>query len=221
MPASHDRVVGVLRTGSQTANSRSPIDGGETNTMLGSALGLWIALSDDNGRPGRSEARAPAPGSIRGWCSNGSRPSPRSSRRRGSRSTPAAASSPSRATPTFRPRITRARRPIGSACSRIAIGDGRPECVGSFFEGTRWTMNLAVARDGSVFVATRSALYRLEDRDGDGRADGTDGGKIPDADRPARHDGRLSPQRPLRLRVRLRWAWSTSAWARTSAPTIA
>ena len=41
------------------------------------------------------------------------------------------------------------------------------------------TMSLAVARDGSVFVATRSALYRLEDRDGDGRADGTDGGKLP------------------------------------------
>jgi putative membrane-bound dehydrogenase-like protein len=58
-------------------------------------------------------------------------------------------------------------------------GDGRPECVGNFFEGTRFTMNLAVAPDGSVFVATRWALYRLEDRDGDGRADGTDGGKIP------------------------------------------
>src|SRR5207248_7035758 len=49
--------------------------------------------------------------------------------------------------------------------------DGKPECVESFFEGTRLTMNLAVARDGSVFVATRSAVYRLEDRDGDGRAD--------------------------------------------------
>jgi putative membrane-bound dehydrogenase-like protein len=57
--------------------------------------------------------------------------------------------------------------------------DGKPECVGTFFEGTCMTMNLAVARDGSVFVATRSAVYRLEDRDGDGRADGTDGGKIP------------------------------------------
>ena len=39
--------------------------------------------------------------------------------------------------------------------------DGKPECVGTFFEGTRMTMNVAVARDGSVFVATRSALYRL------------------------------------------------------------
>jgi putative membrane-bound dehydrogenase-like protein len=57
--------------------------------------------------------------------------------------------------------------------------DGKPECTGTFFEGTRMTMNLAVARDGSVFVATRSAVYRLEDRDGDGRADETDRGKLP------------------------------------------
>ena len=57
--------------------------------------------------------------------------------------------------------------------------DGKPECTGTFFEGTRMTMNLAVARDGSVFVATRSAIYRLEDRDGDGRADGTAGGTLP------------------------------------------
>ena len=57
--------------------------------------------------------------------------------------------------------------------------DGKPECTGTFFEGTQKTMNVAVARDGSVFVATRSALYRLEDRDGDGRADGTTAGKLP------------------------------------------
>ena len=57
--------------------------------------------------------------------------------------------------------------------------DGRPECVGTFFEGTRFTMNLAVAGDGSVFVATRWAVYHLFDQDGDGRADGTAGGKIP------------------------------------------
>ena len=57
--------------------------------------------------------------------------------------------------------------------------DGKPECVGSFVEGTRMTMSVAIAPDGSVFVATRSALYRFDDRDGDGRADGTDGGKLP------------------------------------------
>ncbi|MGO9469722.1 MAG: PVC-type heme-binding CxxCH protein [Isosphaeraceae bacterium] len=57
--------------------------------------------------------------------------------------------------------------------------DGKPECVGSFVEGTRMTMSVAVAQDGSVFIASRSALYRFEDRDGNGRADGTDGGKLP------------------------------------------
>jgi putative membrane-bound dehydrogenase-like protein len=68
----------------------------------------------------------------------------------------------------------------GPAADRIRVfedrnRDGKPECVGTFFEGTRLTMNLAVARDGSVFVATRSALYRLEDRDNNGRADGPSG----------------------------------------------
>ncbi len=57
--------------------------------------------------------------------------------------------------------------------------DGRPECVGTFFEGTRFTMNLAVDRDGSVFVATRWAVYHLFDQNRDGRADGNDAGKVP------------------------------------------
>ena len=72
----------------------------------------------------------------------------------------------------------------GPPADRIRVfedhnGDGKPECTGTFFEGTQKTMNVAVARDGSVFVATRSALYRLADRDGDGRADGTPAGKLP------------------------------------------
>jgi putative membrane-bound dehydrogenase-like protein len=72
----------------------------------------------------------------------------------------------------------------GPPADRIRVfedrdGNGKPECTGTFFEGTQKTMNVAVARDGSVFVATRSALYRLEDRDGDGRADGTNGGTLP------------------------------------------
>ncbi len=57
--------------------------------------------------------------------------------------------------------------------------DGKPECVGSFLEGTRMTMSVAVARDDSVFIASRSAIYHLWDRDGDGRADGTSGGTLP------------------------------------------
>jgi putative membrane-bound dehydrogenase-like protein len=72
----------------------------------------------------------------------------------------------------------------GPPADRIRVfedrdGDGKLECTGTFFEGTKMTMNLAVARDGSVFVAARSAIYRLEDRDGDGRADGLAGGKLP------------------------------------------
>jgi putative membrane-bound dehydrogenase-like protein len=57
--------------------------------------------------------------------------------------------------------------------------NGRPECTGTFFEGTRMTMNLHVAGDESVFVATRSALYRLWDRDGDGKADDVKPGSLP------------------------------------------
>jgi putative membrane-bound dehydrogenase-like protein len=72
----------------------------------------------------------------------------------------------------------------GPAADRIRVfedrdKDGKPECTGTFFEGTRMTMGLRVAGDGSVFVATRSALYRLWDRDGDGKADGVNPGSLP------------------------------------------
>lgn len=48
---------------------------------------------------------------------------------------------------------------------------GRPAAVSTFFEGTQATMNLAVYADGSIFVATRSEICRLWDRDNDGRSD--------------------------------------------------
>jgi putative membrane-bound dehydrogenase-like protein len=57
--------------------------------------------------------------------------------------------------------------------------DGKPVCTGTFFEGTKMTMSLRVAADQSVFVATRSALYRLWDRDDDGKADGVAPGSLP------------------------------------------
>jgi putative membrane-bound dehydrogenase-like protein len=60
-----------------------------------------------------------------------------------------------------------------------ADGDGRFERISTFFQGTKHTMNLAFARDGTLFVATRGAVYRLEDRDGDGRADGEAASKVP------------------------------------------
>ena len=114
-------------------------------------------------------------------------------------------------------------RPVnyqGPPADRIRVfedrnGDGKPECTGTFFEGTQKTMNVAVARDGSVFVATRSALYRLEDRDGDGRADGADGGTASHADRQAGHEGRLSRTTACPASHSTMRARSTSAWAKT------
>jgi putative membrane-bound dehydrogenase-like protein len=50
-------------------------------------------------------------------------------------------------------------------------GDGRADQITTFFEGTRWTMNLAIDRRGSVYVATRNEIFRLRDNDGDGVAD--------------------------------------------------
>lgn len=50
-------------------------------------------------------------------------------------------------------------------------GDGRADRISTFFEGTRSTMNLAIDRQGAVYVATRDQLFRLRDTDGDGRAD--------------------------------------------------
>ena len=146
--------------------------------MIGAGLGLWIALSTT--MAGLAAPKTEPPHSV----------DPRLVFER-------IAAEPEIVTPTgltvdargrvlvieshthFRPKDYK-----GPPADRIRVfedrdGDGRPECVGNFFEGTRFTMNLAVARDGSVFVATRWALYRLEDRDGDGRADGTAGGKIP------------------------------------------
>jgi putative membrane-bound dehydrogenase-like protein len=50
-------------------------------------------------------------------------------------------------------------------------GDGRGEPIRTFFEGTHATMNLAVYRDGAVYVATRAEILRLRDLDDDGAAD--------------------------------------------------
>ena len=50
-------------------------------------------------------------------------------------------------------------------------GDGRPDRVWTFFEGTVATMSMIIDRDGSVVLVTRNEVLRLRDRDGDGRAD--------------------------------------------------
>ena len=96
--------------------------------------------------------------------------------------------------------------------------DGRPECTGTFFEGTKMTMNLRAASDGSVFVATRSALYRLWDRDGDGKADGMNARHAAGADSSGstrRATTRTTGSPASRLILP---ATSTSAWARTWGP---
>ena len=49
-------------------------------------------------------------------------------------------------------------------------GDGRADRGSTFFEGTTFTMDLAVHHDGSVYVATRSEILRLEDANHDGVA---------------------------------------------------
>ena len=50
-------------------------------------------------------------------------------------------------------------------------GDGRADRITSYYEGGKATMNLAVYEDGSLFVATRSEVFRLHDHDRDGKAD--------------------------------------------------
>ncbi|MCI0357800.1 MAG: c-type cytochrome [Planctomycetaceae bacterium] len=48
---------------------------------------------------------------------------------------------------------------------------GKARKISVFFEGTTHTMNLAVYYDGSIYVATRAEVFRLRDKDGDGKSD--------------------------------------------------
>ena len=50
-------------------------------------------------------------------------------------------------------------------------GDGKADRFTTFYEGTTYTMDLAVHPDGSVYVATRNEILRVRDSDGDGKAD--------------------------------------------------
>lgn len=64
----------------------------------------------------------------------------------------------------------------GPATDRIRMledtdGDGRADKFTTFYEGSTATMDLATARDGSVYVASRSEIFRLIDKDGDGQSD--------------------------------------------------
>jgi putative membrane-bound dehydrogenase-like protein len=64
----------------------------------------------------------------------------------------------------------------GPAADRIRMfedtkGTGRADRITTFFQGTSSTMNLAVYRDGSVYVATRNEIFRLRDSKGNGVGD--------------------------------------------------
>ncbi len=48
---------------------------------------------------------------------------------------------------------------------------GRARKISTFFEGSTHTMNLAIAADGSIYVATRMQIFRLWDKNGDGKSD--------------------------------------------------
>ena len=48
---------------------------------------------------------------------------------------------------------------------------GKARKISTFFEGSKHTMNLAIAADGSIYVATRMEIFRLWDKDGDGKSD--------------------------------------------------
>ncbi len=50
-------------------------------------------------------------------------------------------------------------------------GDGKADKFTTFFEGTTYTMDVAVHPDGAVYVATRNEILRLRDTKGTGKAD--------------------------------------------------
>ncbi len=64
----------------------------------------------------------------------------------------------------------------GPAHDRVRVledtdGDGKADRFTTFFEGTRFTMDIAAHPDGSVYLATRNEILRLRDTRGDGKAD--------------------------------------------------
>lgn len=50
-------------------------------------------------------------------------------------------------------------------------GDGRADRISTFFEGTKATMDIALAPDGSIYLATRNEILRLRDTKGTNQAD--------------------------------------------------
>ncbi len=64
---------------------------------------------------------------------------------------------------------------VGPATDRIRLledtkGTGKADRVETYFEGTSSTMCLTIGPDGSLYVATRSEIFKLSDSKGDGAA---------------------------------------------------
>jgi len=61
----------------------------------------------------------------------------------------------------------------GPEHDRILLVDARklPATKSVFFEGTKYTMGLSAGPDQWVYVATRSEIFRIQDADGDGKAE--------------------------------------------------
>ena len=53
-------------------------------------------------------------------------------------------------------------------------GDGRLDRIRVFHQGTSKTMSMAIGRDDSIYLATRSTIIRIRDTDGDDVADETE-----------------------------------------------
>ncbi len=64
----------------------------------------------------------------------------------------------------------------GPGADRVRVledtdGDGKADRFGVFFEGTRFSMDIAAHPSGSIYLATRNEVLRLRDLDGDGKAE--------------------------------------------------
>src|SRR5688572_12593991 len=49
--------------------------------------------------------------------------------------------------------------------------DGRADKINEFYTGLKNTMSLAFETDGALLVATRNEIFRLRDKDNDGKAE--------------------------------------------------
>lgn len=80
-------------------------------------------------------------------------------------------------------------------------GDGKPERQSVFADGIEDGMNLAFSPEGELYVVTSTAVWRLDDRDGDGVSDGRQ--KVLEL---------LTPERPYEHAALLGITFSPDGW---------